>query len=46
VILVHDDLFVAAVREPLIALPDGDIGFDRDGLQQRFLTIADAGKVG
>ncbi len=46
VILVHDDLFVAAVREPLIALPNGDIGFDPEALRRRVLRLADAGKVG
>jgi hypothetical protein len=46
VILVHDDLFVAAVREPLIALPGGDIGFDPEGLRRRVVRLADAGKVG
>jgi len=45
-ILVHDDLFVAAVREPLIALPNGDIGFDPEALRRRVLRLADAGKVG
>jgi hypothetical protein len=46
VVLVHDDLFVAAVREPLIALPDGDIGFDPEGLRRCVAGLADAGKVG
>jgi hypothetical protein len=36
---------VAAVREPLLALPDGDIGFDSEGLRRCVVGLADAGRV-
>lgn len=40
VVLVHDDMFMAAAREPLIPLTDGDIGFDPEGLRSRLVRIA------
>jgi hypothetical protein len=41
VILLRDDMFLAASIEPLIMLTDGDIGFDPDGLHSRLLRLAD-----
>src|SRR5262249_51028333 len=37
IVLLHDKVFEAAAGEPLIALPDGDIGFDRESLRSRLL---------
>ena len=42
VILLHDNVFVAAASEPLIALTGDDIGFDPAALRRRLCALAGA----
>jgi hypothetical protein len=39
IVLFHRSLFLAAAAEPLILLPDGDIGFDPESLRRRVLEL-------
>jgi hypothetical protein len=39
IVLFHKSLFLAAAAEPLILLPNGDIGFDPQGLRRRVLEL-------
>jgi hypothetical protein len=41
VILLHDNVFVTAACEPLIAAPNDDIAFDREGWRRRLLRLAE-----
>jgi hypothetical protein len=41
VILLHDNVFVAAACEPLIAASNNDIAFDPEGWRRRLLRLAD-----
>jgi hypothetical protein len=42
VILLHDNVFVAAASEPLIVVTGSDIGFDPAGLRLRLRALARA----